>query len=344
MKIIDIHARNNFTLLRLTLATLVVFGHFTTLPGTGLTSWIYGYADTAVQGFFIVSGYLIAASWEKNPHWIDFFIKRLFRIYPLYLTVIVIQTIVMVALLPTGQAVPDNIAHYFVLNAAFLNFLQHDIGGLFRSNPVEGINPSLWTLKIEVGFYIVLPFIWILFRRFGWGVLALIFVISTALFELMILRGHFNLAKQLPCQLRYFAIAIGIALYAYRNAFRIKPLVAAPLAIILLVLYSNLELWWQDLCAPMLVGGMVFLFATCLPSVRLKRDISFGVYLFHAPLIQLSLLLGYFHSQWWFLTGLISIVYLLAIAAERLIELPGIALGRRLLDRFDPGASDPLVH
>ena len=39
------------------------------------------------------------------------------------------------------------------------NFLQYDIGGVLSGLHNPGINPSLWTLKIEIGFYLIVPLI-----------------------------------------------------------------------------------------------------------------------------------------------------------------------------------------
>ena len=67
-----------------------------------------------------------------------------------------------------------------------------------------------------------------------------------------------------------------------------------------------------------------------LPVIALPFDISYGVYLLHGPLIQFSLLLGIFSDTWAFLALLLATVILLALAAERLIEQPGIELGKCL--------------
>ena len=50
---------NNFTLLRLLLALMVVFGHFKLLSGTAYPSFPFNLADAAVDAFFVVSGFLI---------------------------------------------------------------------------------------------------------------------------------------------------------------------------------------------------------------------------------------------------------------------------------------------
>jgi peptidoglycan/LPS O-acetylase OafA/YrhL len=91
----------------------------------------------------------------------------------------------------------------------------------------------------------------------------------------------------------------------------------------------------------LLVGAFVIVTALHVPPVRVSTDISFGVYLFHAPVIQLSVLLGLYRGDWIGLAATAALVMSLAFLAERYIETPGIALGHRLARR---PASASKVH
>ena len=83
---------------------------------------------------------------------------------------------------------------------------------------------------------------------------------------------------------------------------------------------------------PVLLGILVYFCVFNLPIINLKRDVSYGVYLFHAPLIQISILLGLFANTITFLTVLIVVVFVLALLAEKFVERPGIRLGKKLAD------------
>lgn len=326
MKITQAH--NNFTLLRLSLALMVVLGHFHTLPHRVRATGPYGLSDFAVDSFFVVSGYLIAQSFDRKPELRGFFIRRFFRLYPLYAFMIFVQAAIMLGLLGHPLAWLHDALRYIGANLVFFNFLAHNIGGLFASTPDPGINPSLWTLKIEVGFYLLLPLIWLVTRRFHPGLLIFLYVLSTLYYSYAAAHGQMDLAKQLPGQLRFFII--GIAIYRYADRIIVPPFPATCLAgLCLFAVYLRYD-WHFAAIYPLCIGLFVFLVALRMKPIPLKTDISYGVYLIHAPLIQLSLLTDVYQDTPLFLAGLIAIVCLLASAAEYWVERPGIELGKRI--------------
>src|SRR5438128_2715548 len=104
MKIQDREADNNFTILRLVLALMVVFGHFHILAGAHAPPWPFNYAAAAVDCFFVVSGYLVSHSFDRDSDFQRFYLRRFFRIYPLYIVVVAVQTVILASLAPGGIA------------------------------------------------------------------------------------------------------------------------------------------------------------------------------------------------------------------------------------------------
>ncbi|HEY1931250.1 MAG TPA: acyltransferase [Acetobacteraceae bacterium] len=319
---------NNFTLLRLLLALAVVLGHFKLLSGTPYPPFPFNLADAAVDSFFVVSGFLITLSYERTHGLWAFYIRRVFRLYPMYLCIVLIQAVLMMCLLPHGPfSAPHSTLRYLATNAVMANFLQYDIGGVLKGLHNPGINPSLWTLKIEIGFYLIVPLIIVATRRWGWGVLALIFVASVAYDVAMLHYHEIRLARQLPGQMQFFVLGMALCLYGQR--LRVHWSVSALLAAIMLTAWTFLHPIPPGIC-PVLVAAFVFSFALCTPVIRMQRDISYSVYLVHGPLIQTLILLGLFRDTPVFLIGVVATVIVLALATERLVERPGTEFGRRL--------------
>lgn len=315
------------------MATLVVFGHFKVLPGleheaTGL----YGYADFAVAAFFVVSGYLVYGSFANSPEISlqkmgSFYIKRFFRIYPLYAALILAQTIFMAWFLGANARLAD-VIKYLGSNLVFANFISPDMGGLLSGLHNNSINPSLWTLKIEVMFYLAVPLLWWLVNRYGVKTLVVIYVLSTIFAAIALYYGHETLAKQFPGQLRFFVV--GIIIYIFRDKFNMASSKALIMALIVFAICSFRGVLPINSIYPLLVGALVFICALRLPVVELKYDISYGVYLIHAPLIQAALLLGIYENNLVFLSLLWAVVYAVAFVAEKIIEIPMVRYGKKL--------------
>src|SRR5579871_6264888 len=102
MKIREQDSHNNFTILRLLLAVMVVFGHFKLLDGVPAPHWPYVYAGAAVDCFFVVSGYLVSLSFDRDSNFQRFYLRRFFRIYPLYIVIVILQTFILGALADGG--------------------------------------------------------------------------------------------------------------------------------------------------------------------------------------------------------------------------------------------------
>jgi exopolysaccharide production protein ExoZ len=321
--------RNNFDLLRLILASLVMLGHFTYLTRSSMDSVIFSYPDFAVEAFFVLSGYLIYGSFSTRPSLLPYFVRRACRIYPLYTVVVIAQAIAMIALLPDSALNHVwEIAKHVIVNLGFANFLSPDIGHLTAVLREPEINPSMWTLKIEVGFYIILPALRFLVRRFGIWTIFAIFVFSSIYSILLLDQGAVHLAKQLPGQLRFFAV--GIALHHFRDQIRPNAWLATALTLALLTIVTFGGAWFPSVLHPLTAGGVVFLFGRRMPAATVRRDISYGVYLLHGPVIQIGLLMNWIQPTFGGLLLVCAVVYGLAWLAARLIEAPAIAWGKRM--------------
>jgi len=156
---------NNFTPLRLMLALAVLFGHsfhISKTPGyhdplsAALHStWI---GAVAVNGFFIMSGFLVAGSLTKHSLK-EYVLSRALRLYP-GLAVNIIFTIVVGGLVVTTWtpqaffASHDTLLYFF--NITLIPGIPRSLPGVFDTNTVSATNGSLWTLPVEALCYAAL--------------------------------------------------------------------------------------------------------------------------------------------------------------------------------------------
>lgn len=321
---------NNFDLLRLLAALGVVALHVVDLTGEPALAWL-GRIDTkiALSTFFIISGYLIVQSWERSPSLRDYVSKRCRRILPAYVAVVLGMALAgaLLSTLPPQAYFGAQTLKYVVANLAFLNFIQPTLPGVFADHLLPAVNGALWTIKVEVMFYACVPLLVALIRRFGpWPVLALGYVGAclwwggfTHLAERTGRGAWFELAKQMPGQLMYFLP--GAALY-YARAWvaRHGPAMGAVSA---WAFFAAVALEWTYLY-PLALAGCVVFVALTLPRLGHATrfgDLSYGIYVWHFPLIQTLIALGAFKAHPYLGLGLLVVLLpLIALASWHLVE------------------------
>jgi peptidoglycan/LPS O-acetylase OafA/YrhL len=323
------HTANNFNLLRLVFAVFVVVYHLVVLSAapawSGLEGSLSELAETAVQGFFVLSGFLAYASLDRSATVRLYAEKRVRRLYPAYAAVIIVSVGASVALVPEARANLGAVGAYLGWNLVFANFMAPEIPGIFSANSLQEINGALWTLKIEVMFYLVLPLLaWVL-RISGparWPIVTAIYVAAEAWRLLLANEGEFELARQLPGQMSFFITGMML----YRLSLRGTRLHIAGccgaflLAASLLVEASEpvRALGLGLVCAWIAVGW------PRLPDAARFGDISYGLYITHFPIIQVVVAAGLFGSPW--IGAGISLVATVTAAAIlwRVVERPSL--------------------
>jgi len=322
--------KNNFDLLRLLFAGTVCLVHSYELSGYQQLGWIAGILSSAVavKAFFVVSGFLIFMSFERSSSFASYASKRARRIYPAYFAVVMLCAIglIVVSSKNIGDYFTFAWIKYVLANLTFLNFLQPTLPGVFETNKLAAINGALWTLKIEVMFYLTVPFLVLLFRKFSHlPILVLVYcssVVYAALLALIAERTgsgmYVELGRQLPGQLSYFIS--GAFLYYFLPLFERRAgyfLVAAGL-----VLVANM-FFPLPLLEPFALATIVIFFGLFLYVGNFGKfgDFSYGVYILHFPIIQFLLQAGWFReSPWYFLIAVILITTIGAIAMWHLVE------------------------
>jgi len=304
---------NNFDITRLCLAVFVYLGHYTwlfpkgPLP-VGIVMFLAGEGgQRSVQAFFIISGFLMFQSFERSGMTIAFLEKRIRRIIPGYVTVIVFSAILGSWL--SSVKLPEyfslELIKYVFWNLLFLNFMHPTLPGLFEQSPTPYVNAPLWTLKIEVGFYLLFPLLYGIGRRVGfltWFIV--LYVFSTTYYVVMIelanktgLNHYTVLAGQLPGQLRFFLAG---ALIASRHHIFAGTRPRATLAVVASGVVGILYFGGLSSLYPALLASALLSFCVAGPKLGswLKYgDLSYGIYIVHFPVLQAIKSLGVLENR-----------------------------------------------
>ena len=329
-------AENRFDLLRLVFASTVFVYHLNVLalaPSQQTEQMFAELALLSVQGFFVVSGALVYGSLQRSGSLGTYTEKRVRRLYPAYAVIVLVPA--LYALFKTG-AVTD-VLRYLGANLIFLNFLEPTLPGLFQDHASPAVNGSLWTLKIEVMFYVILPLLsWILIKSGRAVALTILAIYISAeiwsgVFEWYAYkpfeRGEpanlllLQIARQLPGQMSYFIS--GIALWMLRDRLKQNWWIAGfgGAALMAASYVSVLE--------PLRAAGFALLIAALAyaPGPKLNAakygDISYGVYITHFPIVQALVAAGVFHSHP--VLGTLTAILLVVVSSFilwRVIERP----------------------
>jgi peptidoglycan/LPS O-acetylase OafA/YrhL len=112
----------------------------------------------AIKAFFC--GGFDFMSFERSSSVSSYAIKRVRRIYPAYFTVVMLCAIGLICVSSRNPGGYFSLTwiKYVLANLSFLNFLQLTLPGVFDNNKLAVVNGALWTLKIEVMFYLAFPY------------------------------------------------------------------------------------------------------------------------------------------------------------------------------------------
>jgi len=324
---------NNFDLLRFLLAFSVFLYHAYVLSGTPALSIMSTFfsAEIAVKSFFVVSGFLIFMSYENSRDARSYLLKRVRRIYPAYCFIILAcGTLgVIFSAYAWNDYFSSHFLKYIAANLLFLNFAQTSLPGLFEGNRVNAVNGALWTLKIEVMFYLLVPLAVMAFRRFGRPLILIALYASSVIYVMAMQRLidqtgsgiYVELQKQLPGQIAFFIA--GAAGYYYLEFLTKHIAWLLTLAVTAFALQSWLP--WK-LVQPAALAVLIVSFACIVPflgNFNKYGDFSYGIYIVHFPVLQVLIAYNLFtKAPWATLFVAIALVMMAAFFLWRFVEKP----------------------
>ena len=157
--------RDNFLLLRIIAALMVIYGHsFPLTRDIGTTDiflqhhWPLYSGDIAVAMFFVISGFMVSGSYIGRADLFDFAKARLLRIVPAFALVLALCAWVvgpLMTTLATSDYFRDPaVAAYVFKNLRFSSDMAWQLPGVFQDQVRDAVNGSIWTLPAEMRMYL----------------------------------------------------------------------------------------------------------------------------------------------------------------------------------------------
>jgi peptidoglycan/LPS O-acetylase OafA/YrhL len=342
----------------LTAAVVVIIDHSAGLalfPGANILppEWQIAPGHVALMGFFGMSGYQVSGSWKRDPSWWRFTARRLLRILP-PLLVVVLVTVFVIGPLFTTWTLPDYLASKqtwrYLVGTSVVMLVQHDLPGVFWENPYPlSVNGSLWTLPMElIGYGIVLA-AGLLVALGGSRLIPIFFLADVVTLDTLFQAdasgtGHAGSWLQIPLgSLFSFMVpfVLGMVLYTYRRRIPLKPVVALVLFGAWLIVHTTQA---ERYLLPVMSTYGVIVLAHHWPK-RLENGGrwvagSYGMFLWGFPVEQIIAWAGV-RNPWLLVAFAVPVTYVFGVLSWTFIETPTQRLRRYL--RPPPAAKSPVI-
>lgn len=290
---------NALDIFRIVATVQVFFGHFIThfhLPQfTGAVYFLRG-----VPILFVLCGFLAAKSLDHSRAK-DYLVRRAFRILPGFWVCIAVNTAI-IFLIYTLPTLKDGVI-YLVTQFFGLNFYT---GDWLRGYGVGTPNGVLWTIGVQVQFFLLAPMLHKLLRKLQLSISAALMGVLTVLS--IVIEKCAGILPEIGYKLigvtvfpyLYFLV-LGMAGWIYRD--QIIPALEKVRWVILpvFILWKLAEIY---LPFPHLFDGVMYNTVTTLLTAllifafafrfrwRMKRDLTYGFYLYHMVFINIVIHLG----------------------------------------------------
>jgi len=338
--------RNNFDVLRLVAASLVLFSHCYALtvspePFADLSGWTLG--EVGVVMFFAMSGFLIAKSWSDQPHLLPFAVKRGLRLLPALAVAVTVTVFVVGPLfttLPLSSYFGDPTTWVYWVRSCVLITIAGTLPGVFATNPYpNAVNGSLWTLPVEACCYGMVAVFGLLgLLRRSWLLLALgcvLLLFVTPLSPMTKAPAGGTTSGNLTLVIMLIGtFVLGTLAYSVRSRLRLSWILLAALTLLWVVTWDGG--WVRATGVPAIaLAVLVFAFRTpaWLRRLTAPGDLSYGIYVYAFPVQQSIAALWHSVDPLVMFAIAFPVTYGLAFLSWRLIEKPALALKRVVAPR-----------
>lgn len=343
-----VQTKNNFDLIRLFAAAQVAIGHcadWMQVPVPFLN--ILGYFP-GVPIFFFISGYLIYQSYANisTPSRLKIFsTNRILRLFPA-LYVCIIFALVLTYFSGYFSTVTISTFQWFTWLATQFSFLQFFNPDFMRGYGMGKLNASLWTITVELQFYFLTPLLFWLgnkYRKFSFALFGIFVLLNTANSFLnpreSTLEKLFNVS--FAPWIAMFALGAYISTNKSLQARILSIPILIPFGLYILSYYLALQTESGvhnsiNFISFTLLAWLVFKVAFTAPGLSeslLKRnDISYGIYIYHMPIINF-MIYKQLTGSYLYLGIALATTTLVALLSWRWVEKPALRLKKMTLRR-----------
>lgn len=339
---------NTIGALRLFFASLVIVSHSAEmLDGDRHRELLYStfhtltFGGLAVDAFFLISGYLIAASFVGSSSTLSYFRKRVLRIFPAFLICSLLCTFVVA---PLGGADLAGLTAkaWFRIFYRLVTLKPPEVDGAFSGLPIPALNGSTWTIATEFRCYImacILGLLGLYRRRMLFLFLTAAVLLSNLVFFLPGAQRFadapgwvvFLIGSPDKSLMLHSAFLVGTCFWLYRDQIPYRAPWAIGCAIALLALLFARPVAEISLLA---LGGYALFYVAFkirwkpLLVINAKDDVSYGVYLYAWPIS--ILLIWYWRDIPVGLLGVLTFIGATALGTVSwfLVEKPAMRFGR----------------
>lgn len=336
------HASNNFDLLRLIAATAVLFSHAFPLtqgsnanePMMRLSGGQSTLGYLAVCIFFVMSGYLITASFLSSRSLASYSTKRLLRIYPALIVMTLFTVLVLgpsVTALSLDSYLKDGRAYAYLLNMAAILPAPVGLPGVFAGNHfANAVNGSLWTLKFEIFCYVAVGILGVAFFLRTWIVAILwvgSFVIALVLnTQFPSPEGIWFYLSHFTAFFQFFGAGMLYSLLRERipldNRYLVASLTACVAGLLtnyfleIFAIFGSYAILRLALARPVAVSHLI----------AKRGDVSYGIYIYAFPVQQA--VAHFLPGLLWYENAAVAFPVVLALSflSWTLIERPALTL------------------
>ncbi len=252
---------------------------------------------------FGISGFLMGASLDRIRRRSVFFRRRFFRIYPgLWGNIVFTAALVCILFRPDALQIRELIA-WIGVQFTGVAYTPDFLAGFGTGS----INGTLWTIMVEMQFYLLLLLLWDRCRNLsarGWKLLLAFSILANLACFMMTGQGILPdwasavLDRTFLPYLVWFVT--GMFLYHFREKALPLLLRCLPVLTACYLVYKGI---WQrfdlpvpgyytDLVTSLLLPCLSIGWAYWFGRHRWKKDLSYGIFLYHWPFINLIFFLG----------------------------------------------------